>query len=524
MGQGATHYGIWTLGHLGPHEFGYRGKKRHRPGQRNRVRSSVGLPATVRPVHLLPPDAVLSLLFLFTSARPTADKWTQRAGYALPFNMNPTSTAGHLVIAMIAELENHGVPSVYLRNYENLPDAVGNDADLLVPAGQRQAVANILATVAHQHGWKYLGCGHFSPLAVYYANPETSETLHLDLFDRLEWHFIEFADASGVLKRRRFNGRVHIPAAEDEIYLNLVTRLIYQGKIREKHQTEACDHVHHNGGDALNRAFVDHLGKQGEPLARDLATHQWQASPGLRNALLRAAISNHGVRRPWRALHGTTRYGWRILRKIAKPPGHFIVLEGADGVGKSTVLEAILPWFSKWCAGRDTYHFHWKPVRLHSGPRKPAPSVVPRCTIPRSAPASFVFLVFHLLGFWWGWLLLIRPLLTKSHCVVGDRYSYDLFLDPRKFRLHLPDSLCKLASLLAPRPAVTVALIADPETVHVRKPELTTAETSNYQDRWSFLAAGRPRMVTVAADGTPEEVILRVKQAILKAIASNEST
>jgi thymidylate kinase len=435
--------------------------------------------------------------------------------------MKPSMTAGHLVIAMIAELEKRGVPSVYLRNYENLPTEVGNDVDLLVPAGKRGAVAQILADVSQQHGWVYLGCGHFSPLAVYFANPETTETLHLDLFDRIEWHFIEFAFASRVLARRRFNGLVHIPAAEDEIYLNLATRLIYQGKIREKHQTQASDHVRQHGENALICAFGIHLGKAGESRARDLAMHQWQASPGLRKALLHAAILTHGVRHPWHLLIGMIRYGWRILRKLVKPPGHFIVLEGADGVGKSTVLEALLPWCSEWCAGRDTYDFHWKPVRLHRGPRIPAPSVDPRGTTPRSAPASLIYLGFHLLGFWWGWLSRVRPLLSKSHCVVGDRYSYDLFLDPKRFRLKLPAGVCKLASLLAPQPAVTVGLMADPEVVHARKPELTVEEISAYQDRWRSLASGKPSMISVVAEAPPEEVIHKVKQAILKIIASH---
>jgi thymidylate kinase len=132
-----------------------------------------------------------------------------------------------------------------------------------------------------------------------------------------------------------------------------------------------------------------------------------------------------------------------------------------------------------------------------------------------------IYLGFHLLGFWWGWLFRIRPLLSKSHCVVGDRYSYDLFLDPKRFRLKLPDGVCKLASLLAPQPAVTVGLLADPEVVHARKPELTVEEISAYQDRWRSLASGRPSMISVAAEAPPEEVIHKVKQAILKFIASH---
>jgi thymidylate kinase len=432
------------------------------------------------------------------------------------------STGGVLVIAMMSALESAGIQAVYLRNYEKLPEEVGNDVDVLVGKGSRLRAISVLREEAKKQGWAFLGKTHFSPIAVYFANPETAQTLHIDIFVRLEWHFIEFAAAAEVIAKRRFNGLVHIPAAEDEIYLNLATRLIYQGKIREKHQLQASNYIQQYGEVALIRTFGEHLGKPGESLARDLVSHQWQASPGIRKALLSAALLTHGIHSLSQLVNGMLRYGWRILRKLVKPPGHFIVLEGADGVGKSTILEAILPWCSEWCAGRDTYDFHWKPVRLYCGPKKSAPSVNPRVAAPRSAPASLIYLLFHVFGFWWGWLFNIRPLLSKSHCVVGDRYSYDLFLDPRRFRLKLPDGLCKLASLLAPKPDVTVALLAVPKTVHARKPELTVTEILNYQERWSSLSSGRSRMITISADGTPEEVILRVKQAILKIIGNHE--
>ena len=131
---------------------------------------------------------------------------------------------------------------------------------------------------------------------------------------------------------------------------------------------------------------------------------------------------------------------------------------------------------------------------------------------------SLIYLGYHIAGFWWGWIVRIRPRLSKSHCVVGDRYSYDLFLDPRRFRLKLPSSVCRMAALLAPKPAVTIGLVASPEVIHARKPELTIDEISAYQDRWRSLCTDRPGMRTVSADGTASEVILRVKQAILNEV------
>jgi thymidylate kinase len=430
---------------------------------------------------------------------------------------------GLLVLEMISTLESEGILSVYLRNYENLPDAVGNDVDLLVPAGRRSAAIKILMRVAAAKGWSYLGSGHFSPVALYFANLETTETLHLDLFDRIEWHFLEFADAAGILARRVWNGKVHIPAAGDEVYLNVVTRLIYHGNIREKHRLATETFLTNQGEDALHDAFRSHLGQNGVQLATDLAGDGWEGTASTRKQVRSAAMKKFGLLRPAGVAKGLGRYGCRIVRKFLRPPGHFLVLEGADGVGKSTILSEILPWCSEWCAGRETYDFHWKPVRLSTGPKPQAAAVNPRGKSPRSVVASFCYLVFHLLGFWQGWLLRIYPLLAKSHPVVGDRYSYDLFLDPSRFRLRLPLALCRFAALLAPCPEVTVGLMAPPETIHARKPELELHEIAGYQARWESLSAGRRRMVTVSAEGKPEDVVRHVKQAILKVIANDRS-
>ncbi|MEI6177872.1 MAG: hypothetical protein WCS43_13350, partial [Verrucomicrobiota bacterium] len=393
------------------------------------------------------------------------------------------------------------------------------DVDLLIEAGEQGRFAGALKQAAMDEGYDFLGSTPFSSLALYFGNKETGAILHVDLFERICWHFLQYVDAAGVFARKRWTGQVYAPAECDEIYMNSMARLIYSGTIREKHRTKAVEFGNSQGQEAVAESFARHLGAGGCGLARNLIESGWQGSRRLRKCAIRIAMRRYGLANPLRLVGGICGYGWRIARKLVSHPGRLLVFEGADGVGKSTVLEEIIPWCSSWCAGRTPYDFHWKPATVRSGERSAAPSVNPRGKSPRGLLASLFYLAYHVAGFWFGWVFRVYPLLVRSHVVVGDRYSYDIYLDPRRFRLTLPLWVCRMAARAVPQPDLTVALIAPAEIIHARKPELTLEEIASYQDRWSILSRGNERMLTVDAAGTPEEVILRVKQAILRKLA-----
>jgi thymidylate kinase len=217
-------------------------------------------------------------------------------------------------------------------------------------------------------------------------------------------------------------------------------------------------------------------------------------------------------------LNGILRYGFRIAKKLRRPPGAFLVFEGAAGVGKSTLLVQITSWCAEWNAGRTPYRFHWKPgcrMAANAGPIVPAG---PEDRSPRSPLLSVVILFYHVLGFWWGWLTRVYPALVSSRVVIGDRYAYDMFLDPRRSRLNLSPRICRRAIALCPRPDLAVGLVVDPQTIHLRKEDLDPRKIASYQDRWLSLSNGSRRLITVNAGGDPDAVLLSVKQEVLKAL------
>ena len=190
-------------------------------------------------------------------------------------------------------------------------------------------------------------------------------------------------------------------------------------------------------------------------------------------------------------------------------------MEGADGVGKSTVLKLLLPKLLG--AGRygGVRFFHWKPVRsgIHDGGIPETVPHDPRGTAPRNPAASLLYLGYHWLTFWTGYFRYIRPALRRGMLVVADRYTYDILLDPRRFRLNLPDWVLRVFVKTLPHPDAVLALVADPATIRKRKPELSVEEIKAYQKR---LERGIiPNLVLVQAEDTPDQVAKRAFEEVL---------
>ena len=199
---------------------------------------------------------------------------------------------------------------------------------------------------------------------------------------------------------------------------------------------------------------------------------------------------------------------------MSNQTGRFIVVEGADGVGKSTVLKLLLPKLLG--AGRygGVRFFHWKPVRsgIHDGGIPETVPHDPRGTAPRNPLASLIYLGYHWLSFWSGYIRFVRPALRRGMLVIGDRYTYDILLDPRRFRLKLPDGVLRVFVRTLPHPDAVLALVADPATIRKRKPELSVEEIAAYQARLE--SAPIPHLHVVSADAAPAAVVDEALRAL----------
>ena len=416
---------------------------------------------------------------------------------------------GKLIIAVVQHLEQNEIPVVYLRNYQSLPNDIGNDVDLLIPAGKRQKAATLIKQYLADTEWRVVQQIEFSPLSLFLAHQDFTKFIHIDLFDRIEWHWLEYADAESIIREREWNGIIYHPAEHHEVIINFMTRLIYQGVVREKHRHQAFKYLSKNSDSAMLAALSQQIGsKKAKWVAGCIRRQDWEVIERSSTALRATLVAKKCLNSPLSCFIGFCRYLKRSLSRIMHPPGPMIVFEGADGVGKTTLIEKLVPYMQALTGRKDVLLFHWKPnkksMRLPGQPLGKA--MCPRAKAPRPASGSLVYLIYHWLGFWIGYLKHLLPARVSNRAVMSDRYAYEFEIDPHRLRLNLPAWTLKLASRFSPAPSLTFALICNPDTIRSRKTELSVGEIEAYQDKLLALSKACPCIHRLDANKSIDEV------------------
>lgn len=237
----------------------------------------------------------------------------------------------------------------------------------------------------------------------------------------------------------------------------------------------------------------------------------------LRSQLLRQAIriDRRGYIRA-RFLFETSKF-----RRYLFPSGAMVAVLGVDGVGKSTVIEGIVPVLQEATHGACLVK-HLRPGLLPplsrlKGESRPqqGPVVDPHGSMPSGTLGSLMrvgwLLADYVLGYWVG----VRPFVAKQPAVfLFDRYAYDMALDPRRFRIGLSPRVIAWFARLAPRPDLVICLHASSSVILGRKQELPEVEVRRQLAALRAFAARNSRAVLVSTEGSPGEVSDRVLQIL----------
>jgi thymidylate kinase len=429
-----------------------------------------------------------------------------------------------LVTAVFDRWRAAGIAFLVLRNYEQLPQETGNDIDVLIQPHQMQSAEQELIAAAREVGYRLHNRAEFSPVSLFLSHPASRQQIQFDLFSKLVWRGLELIPTPAVLERRRARDNFFIPDSADETVINLLTRLVYHGAVREKYRPAIAASLTAEAGRVRERLALTFGADLASQIVTRAAAGDWDGVGQLGGRLRRALVWRQVAYAPLRTLASWASDLRRLLRRAGQLPGITVVLVGADGCGKSTLATQATQALAGTFHENKSCRVHWKPaVFLRKRRAERPPTTNPHGQPPRGPWPSALMLAYHWSEFLAGYWLQLRPVLFRNGLVLVDRYHYDFVVDPRRFRLTALPRLARALFRLLPEPDLIFVLDAPPEVLHARKPEVSLAETARQCEAYRTEVGRRPNACVVDATQPADAVATEVVSRILLCLADRQS-
>lgn len=421
----------------------------------------------------------------------------------------------HLLACVAAEWNAAGVAYAVVHGAERYPDALGRDVDVLVARGDADRALGIARDVLSASVGDVV---EPPPLwgrrLVAVSGSGPGETFELHLQHELRWRTVVVAASP------RATGR-HNELAIDPwaAWAKRVLLPVLSGRT-ERMASRPAEFTFHRGEEEAARRRLPSL--LGDRVSAELIDRVLRAGaeelPGMVRELRRSATRRAFLRSPIRSAIWPLSALWRRVRMVRSPCAPVIAVVGADGVGKSTALEAIRAaedWIFLGVVDR-----HWRPGLLPqlgrlAGRPQPTPGAA---NPPRREGGRFhsLRLAYYGVDVALGAIFVDRPAASRQRLVLYDRCWLDMAVDPARYGLRSPSGVLGLWSIL-PRPDRVIALVADPDRIFERKGEMCPSEIARQQAEWRRLAeAGRVHQI-IDADRPVALVVDDLRRAILQA-------
>ncbi|MCI3951192.1 MAG: thymidylate kinase [Burkholderiales bacterium] len=436
---------------------------------------------------------------------------------------------GHVLQALFDFLESEKIDYCVMGDTGGYPYRIPSDVDIVVSP---QAFAGIGRTVArfcraydaspvqmirHEQtaiyfvlAW-YAQCGALRFLAVDFCSDYFRQGRRLltarDILEGRE----RPPDESGSA------GRFYVPRPAVRFIYYLVKK-IGKGELGDAHANYLSAQWHddvYGAAEWVSRFWP--ATRDAELLTHAAAMNEWmevvRAIPGLQRALRRGhPRSLKWVLAEWR----------RRLVRVLHPTGMVVAFLGADGSGKSSVIERALAELQP--VFRRIRYVHLRPRVMGFGLTQSLPVARPHALPARGKLVSLVKLAWLLLDYVVGYASRVRPLACRSTLVAFDRYFHDLLVDPRRYRYGGPRLLVQWLARCVPAPDMWVLLDAPGTVLQSRKSEVSLAESERQRTAYQRFVESCRNTVTVDASRALDEVVSDVVAAILDVLVQRLET
>lgn len=423
-----------------------------------------------------------------------------------------------LIVPIFEQWQQARIEFVVQRNYQELPHSTNNDIDLCIRPDQLTQAEEILVRSTLSSGYQIHNWAELTPqhqIAVF--KPSTGQQLHFDLLGDLEWRGILLLSAETILKMKVNRGLFWIPHPASEAGIMLLNRLIFSGKVKEEYKysiKESFRTYRKETHEILASCFGP---KHAEFILVKVDGGEWDKLEENYQRLRGVLVWHQITTQPLRTLRGIAKLTKTLIKRAIHPTGLSVAFVGPDGSGKSTIATLFLKGMGKTFAVDRGLLFHWKPS-IFSGKRRGQrmPTTDPHALAPRSSITSLLYFAIHWLEFFIGWAFQISFVKFKNAIAVSERYYLDFLVDPRRYRLALPQWIFRFGYSLLTKPDLIYLLDAPSVVLQNRKQEVPYIETERQREAYLRVVRGLPEGRVIQADQEKEMVTAAIVQDTLE--------
>jgi thymidylate kinase len=440
-----------------------------------------------------------------------------------------------LLRELFDRLNESGIRYAVLRNYESLPQSLGgSDLDLLVSRDRLQDAYQIVDRVARLNGGCCISCIDDFKITVInsrFCGKEINNShwwgMPIDIFATVGLRQYEYFESSAVLANSLVYRNILVASPGDAAIIAFLKECLANGKSRKGYEKDAAT-AYVTDEPRYRKILGEYFGtKVGRLWGKYLMDGRDERILRQISRRARWALRIHTfLRNPYRAFQDTSACTWRRLVRLFQPPGFSVVFTGADGSGKSTIIQGIEPVMQAALHKIPKYE-HLRPnllpsiAKLFGRNAATGPVTDPHASSQSGFIGSLLRLFYYSLDYILGYWFKVYPtLVRKQNLYVFDRYYYDYLIDPRRSRIRLPRWIIKAVLFFIPEPNLILCLGADPAVIHARKPELPLGEVARQVAELKRFCGSNKRAVWIDTGCPIEDSIDQALEAITSRMAA----
>jgi thymidylate kinase len=432
----------------------------------------------------------------------------------------PTSGAtGNFTRMLFSVFERAGIRYCVLHGWEELPETVSSDLDLVVHPEDFSKLQIVFPELAAA-GYKWIQCRNYAGCSYRFDfawfEGKRFHVVGVDCIFEYRYGGLILRSGEDLLKDRRQHDGFWIASSETAFAYMLMKKslkaAIFATQLLELQEISA-----EIGSERSLRIASDVFGEEnGARVVAAIADHSLPAIlPKLRAHLTRTVLK----RNPWNFVRYHAHEIPRLVKRWFQPTGLILIALGPDGVGKSATLAEVVENLKP--AFRETYFFHYLATFSN---KSDTPVTNPHAKAPRGPVLSVARVLVLFIQFWASYLVIVRPKLGRSGLVIFDRYFHDLLVDHWRYRYSGPQWLLRLLLRLIPSKDVFLLVLdADETVIYSRKQEVPVEHLRTLRQGYKLLVSNSSSAVLIRTDQDLGDTTTAATEAVYRHLLSRWS-